>query len=400
MPQLCAAGIVFRGDGVEPPEFFARGRVVRADEALLFAIGLAAAQPLDHLALGDERAGARAVVALGAIADRRVPDGLAGARVERHQVRVARGHEELVFVHADAAHRGAVGVAAVPVLPDQLAGLPVDRLQHVARVVEEDDAVVDERRGLVGAALVHRPDPLQAQILHVVGRDLIQRAVIGRVVVAPDHQPVGRIRIAQHRLGDRDKVLNFAVDGDARRRTGSPSAPARRLRGCRRGAASRRRRRRDGRGLTSRHRVDRHIDLRRERGVAGQGAVRLQDERRDVEVLVLAQRAGPRRRHRQLHERQELARRAPAPGVHELGARQLCGVAAALQIGEMTARAVGLVGRPSRGRLRRGEGTAGRLLPGEHHQPNRPDGRNGQTDPESKSAHGLSPSPRPPAPNL
>ena len=242
-----ASLLALRCHGVESPQLFAGRRVVRADEALLLAIRLTAAESLDDLALRDERAAARAVVAFRAIADRGVPHGLAGSRVERHQVRVARRQEDLVVIQRDAAHRGAVRVGAVAVLPNQFAGLPVERLQDVARVVEEDDAVVNDRRRLIGAAFVHRPDPFQLQILHVVGGDLVQRAEIRRVVIAADHQPVGRIRIAQHRLGDRDEVLHFAVDRDADWRRGAATAAAasRRLsRRCGAATAGLRRRRR------------------------------------------------------------------------------------------------------------------------------------------------------------
>ena len=68
-----------------------------------------------------------------------------------------------------------------------------------------------------------------------------------------------------------------------------------------------------------------------------------------------------------------------------------------LRSGEVTARAVRLVGRASRGGLRRRERTARRLLPGEHDEPDRPDGCDGQTKSESKSAHSVSPSSLPSA---
>src|SRR5207344_48375 len=53
-PRL-AARLALRRRRVEPPQLLARGRVVRADETLFLAVRLAAAEPLDHLALGDER---------------------------------------------------------------------------------------------------------------------------------------------------------------------------------------------------------------------------------------------------------------------------------------------------------------------------------------------------------
>src|SRR5439155_5971596 len=110
---------------------------------------------------------------------------------------IAGGREHLVTVDRDAAHRGAVGGRTVAVLPDQIAGFAVDGLHDVAGVVQIHDAVVHERSGLVRAAFVHRPDPLQLQIPDVVTRDLVEGTVIVRVVVVPNHEPVGGIRIAQ-----------------------------------------------------------------------------------------------------------------------------------------------------------------------------------------------------------
>src|SRR5207249_9722910 len=53
------------------------------------------------------------------------------------------------------------------------------------------------------------------QILHVVSIDLVERTVAGRVIVAPDHQPVGRVGIAQHRVGHAREVLDLTRDSDA-----------------------------------------------------------------------------------------------------------------------------------------------------------------------------------------
>ena len=75
---------------------------------------------------------------------------------------------------------------AETLFPDQIAGLAVERLNDAAGVVQEDRAVVRERRRLIGAAFVHRPDPRQLQILCVVARDLRQRAVVRRELIAPD----------------------------------------------------------------------------------------------------------------------------------------------------------------------------------------------------------------------
>ncbi len=169
-----SAGFPLLSDRVEPPQLLARRRIVRADEALLFPVGLTSAKSLNHLALRHDRAAARAVVALRPIADRGLPHGLAGLRVERDQPRVAGCRKHLVVVDGDPAHRGAVRVRAVAVFPDQVAGTAIDRLHDVAGVVEIDDPVVNDRRRLIRATFIHGPDPLQAQVLHIVARDLVQ----------------------------------------------------------------------------------------------------------------------------------------------------------------------------------------------------------------------------------
>ncbi len=64
------------------------------------AIGAAAGQADDHLAMDDHHA-AGLVVALAA--DRDVPDDLAGARIQRDQMGIRGCYEDLVPVERDAA---------------------------------------------------------------------------------------------------------------------------------------------------------------------------------------------------------------------------------------------------------------------------------------------------------
>ena len=94
------------------------------------------------------------------------------ARVEGHQVCVVGGDENLVVVDGDAAHGGRARVGSVAILPDQLAGLGVQSLQHVAGVVHVQHAVVHDGRGLVagGSAFLHGPAPHQPQIVDVLRR--------------------------------------------------------------------------------------------------------------------------------------------------------------------------------------------------------------------------------------
>jgi hypothetical protein len=78
------------------------------------------------------------------------------ARVDRDQVCVARSQIQLVVVERHAALRD---VHTQIALPDQVAGLAIERLDDAAGVVHVDGAVVRERRRLVGAALVHSATP-------------------------------------------------------------------------------------------------------------------------------------------------------------------------------------------------------------------------------------------------
>ena len=137
-----------------------------------------------------------------AIADHGVPNVLAGARVERVDVRVAGGDIDLVVVDREAALRTAGGRFADAVLPNQIAFARIQRLHDVAGIVDVHHAVVHHRRRLIGA-FVHGPHPLELQILYVLRGDLIERAVIGGVIVVANHQPIAGIGIAQHGVGYR-----------------------------------------------------------------------------------------------------------------------------------------------------------------------------------------------------
>ena len=230
LPQRVAARLAGVRDRVELPQLLAGRRVVGADEAAVRTVAGAALQPLNDLAARDDRsAGVRKP--LRAIGDGRFPDLFAVARVERDEARVGGRDDQLVLVDRDVAHRAHADLRQRPdfVLPDQLAGAAVERLDDVARVDQIDDAVVDERHGLVRAALfADRPDPGELQILDVVARDLVERAVAPALIVAARHQPVAGGRVAQHRVGHRDVVLHFARHGEpARHRSGCLSAAAR-----------------------------------------------------------------------------------------------------------------------------------------------------------------------------
>ena len=84
----------------EPPGALAGIRVVGVDEAA--ASVLAAGRADDHLVLDDQRRDRRGI-ALLEVLHHHVPHDVAGLHVEGEEVRVERGHEQLVAENAEAA---------------------------------------------------------------------------------------------------------------------------------------------------------------------------------------------------------------------------------------------------------------------------------------------------------
>ena len=88
-------------------------------------------------------------------------------------MRIARCRKNLVVINRYTAHRGSRGARAVVIFPNDVAGASLECLHDVAGVVEVDDSVMDDRRGLIGSAFIHRPDPLETEVFHIVTRDLV-----------------------------------------------------------------------------------------------------------------------------------------------------------------------------------------------------------------------------------
>ncbi len=151
------------------------------------------------------------------VGSRRVPEDLAVTRVDRHHVSIAGGQENLVLLDCDAANPAVAWrlIRTGPRLPDEVARLRIQRLHDVARAGQIDHAVVHNRRRLVGAGVVHRPHPLQLQVLHVVARDLIERAVALPLIIPAHDEPVFRGRIFQHGRRHRHVIPDVAGDGHA-----------------------------------------------------------------------------------------------------------------------------------------------------------------------------------------
>ena len=234
-------------------------------------------------------------------------------------------------------------VGSVAILPNQLAGLGVQGLQHHAGVVHIKHAVVHDRRGLIAQddAVLHGPTPHQPQVVDVLRGDLIQRAEGVGLVIAPDHEPVGRIRIAQHGVGHRHIVLHFARDRDSARRLRFLFRLLGLFRLSRWTVACLQIRR----SLTRRDAANGHRRRGRERLIARPCAIGIQNERCEVQIRI-AGKSGSARRHRGLHEVDQFAGRPVTPLGQKVGARQLRPFPPA-EIGRMAGGAVGLVDRAS-----------------------------------------------------
>ena len=179
------------GIGVEAPRALAGLRVVGVDEAANAV--LAAGDADDHLVLDDQRRDRRGVADL-VVLERRVPDDGAGLHVEREQVRVERGHEQLVAEHAEAAvdeaaAGGQVRRQLAAVAPDLAAGPRVDRPRDVLRAGDVEHVVAQS--GVVSKlpSVAGLERPLRDEPVDVGRRDLRQRAVPLIGVVAAEGQP-------------------------------------------------------------------------------------------------------------------------------------------------------------------------------------------------------------------
>ena len=190
------------------PDLFAGRRIVAGDEADVVLVAAAAGDAGDQLAVGDDRAGGVAV-AEGRVGGPGLPDQFPVARVERQDRCPAGGGEDAVaedrdvLLHPAAESPRAIAGDLRPVLPDQVAVGGVERLDHAAGMRQVHDPVVDQRRRLLGAGVVHRPRPHQLELADVLGRDLVERAVAPGVLRPSPVEPLSRFRVAQHLLRDR-----------------------------------------------------------------------------------------------------------------------------------------------------------------------------------------------------
>ena len=176
-----AAGLAFPRNRAETPYPLAGARIVGADIALR-TIAPATRHARQNLAVDHDHAAGRAANAGLVVDDIVLPDFFAGARVQAIDHAVRRVDEEIVAPETEAAgffgRRAGAGRAwrrTDAVFPDQVAGLGVQRLDGVVGIAQEHDPVMDQGRRFVGAALVHRPHPLQLQVANIAVVDLLER---------------------------------------------------------------------------------------------------------------------------------------------------------------------------------------------------------------------------------
>ena len=189
------AGLAGRRHRVALPDLLARLGIERDDEAANAAL---AARDADHDAAACRERRDRHVVAVVVILDGLVPDDGAALRIERDDARVGRRRVDLVAVQRDAAIRRVahadVGGHLMPIAPEEVAGLGVDREDLVERRRHEHHAVVDDRRRLMAFSRARRHRPRGRQVRDVARVDSRERAVAPGVVLPQIHEPVARLR--------------------------------------------------------------------------------------------------------------------------------------------------------------------------------------------------------------
>ncbi len=178
--------VAWLSDGIDMPEDFS-GLRIETDDPL--SAGLPPHRPLHDLAVHDQGSAAHASTRLG-IAERLLPHQFAGLRVQRDHHGIGRGEVHLVFIQRNASlRRGRPGRELARVLPQLGSRRGIQRLDVVSVAGKEHDAVVHQRRRLIGAGL-QSPGPGHAQLLDVRLVDLRQGAEAHVVDGSPPDQPI------------------------------------------------------------------------------------------------------------------------------------------------------------------------------------------------------------------
>ena len=215
-----AACLVRSGGGIDPPQFLAAVDVVGTDEATARPRTVRiTTRAINHLAVDDHRPRGlgNSFVVVGTL---RLPGDLAGAGVECDEERIVRSQNDFVTVDRNvpitiprARHPSNVVRKWSSILPQEIPGRGVERLDDVLHIGEEHDAVVDNRLHLL-IALVHRPRPDQLELVNAVDVDLVKGAVAPQRVAVPKADPVVSVRAAEHLRCDGNE--RFEEGGDDR----------------------------------------------------------------------------------------------------------------------------------------------------------------------------------------
>ena len=129
-----------------------------------------------------------------------IPHNLPGFDIERDQVHIRRRNKELVAIDRKITFDADPGLLRkLPrVLPEQISGGSVQGLDAVSVAMDEQNAIVNQRRCFVGA-IRQRPAPGYAKASYVVSVDLFQRTEALVIVSAPPGEPLSGGRILQQR---------------------------------------------------------------------------------------------------------------------------------------------------------------------------------------------------------
>jgi len=161
----------------------------------------------NHLALGHERRLTGETPRFGRL---RLPHGMSGPRVNRHQRRVSRRHKQLVVVDGRASLRSARERLAL-VLPDDVAASRIDCIDPI-ELRDVHHAVGNNRYGLDRLLAVHVIHPFRLQRRDVGRCDLLQQRVPLRVVRAGIHDPILRVRLQQTLISDLGQCGNSRTE--------------------------------------------------------------------------------------------------------------------------------------------------------------------------------------------
>src|SRR5690606_10163469 len=201
-------------DRVKAPELFTRVEVVRDDVAAASRSGNGAAGDCrDNLVVHNDRAD-RVAVALVVVERLDLTDDLAVLGIKNDDAGVDGRQDNCVLVERDRVLLTARLIDLIApfgrdlckrraVFPDQVAGLCIKRLDDVVVRLQEQDAVMHQRRGFLDADIGHRPCPGKLQVLDRLAVDLVERAVALIVNRAAPGQPFGLRRVQHHFVGYR-----------------------------------------------------------------------------------------------------------------------------------------------------------------------------------------------------